>query len=161
MPGNVLGQKTASVSWDGFLSYDGVLYGLPAEPPVAGSVVQVRERRHAQRRGDHHVEGVEHALPFAPHRQLPVEHGHPLVRGDRRVALLRPYNLRFHLDDAGTIQLIFFNGRYANQYRDFMQGLGADAGEGWDRCISCSRRGRSPPMTSVERSANLAISRSH
>jgi hypothetical protein len=58
----------------------------------------------------------------------------------RRVALLRPYNLRFHLDDAGMIQLIFFNGRYAGQYREFMQGIGADAGEGWDRCISCSRR---------------------
>jgi hypothetical protein len=26
------------------VSYDGVLYGLPSEPPVAGSVVQVRER---------------------------------------------------------------------------------------------------------------------
>ena len=24
------------VSWDGYLSYDGVLYGLPSEPPVAG-----------------------------------------------------------------------------------------------------------------------------
>src|SRR5436305_465972 len=32
------------VSWDGYLSYDGVLYGLPSEPAVAGSVVQVRER---------------------------------------------------------------------------------------------------------------------
>src|SRR6266536_2506759 len=32
------------VSWDGYLSYDGVLYGLPSEPPVAGSLVQVRER---------------------------------------------------------------------------------------------------------------------
>jgi hypothetical protein len=60
----------------------------------------------------------------------------------RRVALLRPYNLRFHVDDAGMIQLIFFNGRYANQYREFMQGIGADASEGWDRCISCSRRDR-------------------
>jgi len=30
------------VSWDGYLSYDGVLYGLPSEPPVAGSTVQVR-----------------------------------------------------------------------------------------------------------------------
>jgi transposase len=30
------------VSWDGYLSYDGVLYGLPSEPSVAGSVVQVR-----------------------------------------------------------------------------------------------------------------------
>ena len=32
------------MSWDGYVSYDGVLYGLPSEPPVAGSVVQVRER---------------------------------------------------------------------------------------------------------------------
>src|SRR6266567_67628 len=32
------------VSWDGYVSYDGVLYGLPSAPPVAGSVVQVRER---------------------------------------------------------------------------------------------------------------------
>jgi len=32
------------VSWDGYLSYDGVLYGLPSEPPMAGAVVQVRER---------------------------------------------------------------------------------------------------------------------
>jgi hypothetical protein len=33
------------VSWDGYLSYDGVLYGLPSDPPVAGTVVQVRERQ--------------------------------------------------------------------------------------------------------------------
>lgn len=32
------------VGWDGYLSYDGVLYGLPSEAHVAGSVVQVRER---------------------------------------------------------------------------------------------------------------------
>jgi transposase len=32
------------VSWDGYLSYDGVLYGLPSDPPVAGRVIQVRER---------------------------------------------------------------------------------------------------------------------
>jgi len=32
------------VGWDGYLSYDGVLYGLPSSPPVAGAVVQVRER---------------------------------------------------------------------------------------------------------------------
>jgi len=31
------------VSWDGYVSYDGVLYGLPSQPPLAGSVVQVRE----------------------------------------------------------------------------------------------------------------------
>jgi len=38
------GAEDRRVSWDGFISYDGVLYGLPANPPVAGSVVLVRER---------------------------------------------------------------------------------------------------------------------
>ena len=38
------GAEDRKVSFDGFLSYDGVVYGLPAEPPTAGSVVQVRER---------------------------------------------------------------------------------------------------------------------
>jgi hypothetical protein len=37
------------VSWDGFISSDGVLYGLPAHPPVAGSVVLVRERHRTLR----------------------------------------------------------------------------------------------------------------
>ena len=32
------------MGWDGYLSYDGVLYGLPSSPPLAGAVVQVRER---------------------------------------------------------------------------------------------------------------------
>jgi transposase len=39
------GTEERHVSWDGFISYDGVLYGLPANPPVAGSVVLVRERQ--------------------------------------------------------------------------------------------------------------------
>src|SRR5438874_3443503 len=38
-----IGAEERKVSWDGYLSYDGVLYGLPSEPAVAGSVVQVRE----------------------------------------------------------------------------------------------------------------------
>lgn len=29
------------VSWDGYISYDGVLYGVPSDPPVAGASVQV------------------------------------------------------------------------------------------------------------------------
>lgn len=33
------------VSWDGYVSYDGVQYGLPSTPAVAGTVVQVRERQ--------------------------------------------------------------------------------------------------------------------
>src|SRR5437763_8622761 len=36
------GTEERKVSWDGYLSYDGVLYGLPSDPPVAGSTVQVR-----------------------------------------------------------------------------------------------------------------------
>jgi len=39
------GTEDRRVSWDGFISYDGVLYGLPSNPPVAGAVVLVRERQ--------------------------------------------------------------------------------------------------------------------
>jgi transposase len=39
------GTEQRRVSWDGFISYDGVLYGLPSEPTVAGSLVLVRERQ--------------------------------------------------------------------------------------------------------------------
>ena len=38
------GAEQRKVSWDGFMSYDGVLYGLPSQAAVAGSVVLVRER---------------------------------------------------------------------------------------------------------------------
>jgi hypothetical protein len=37
------GREERKVSWDGYVSYDGVLYGLPSEPSVAGKVVQVYE----------------------------------------------------------------------------------------------------------------------
>jgi transposase len=43
------GTEQRRVSWDGFISYDGVLYGLPSQPAVAGSLVQVRERNHQLR----------------------------------------------------------------------------------------------------------------
>ena len=33
------------VSWDGFLSYDGVLYGVPGTAGAAGGLVQVRDRQ--------------------------------------------------------------------------------------------------------------------
>jgi hypothetical protein len=38
------GTQERRVSWDGFISYDGVLYGLPSQPAVAGSLVLIRER---------------------------------------------------------------------------------------------------------------------
>jgi transposase len=43
------GAEERRVSWDGFISYDGVLYGLPAHPPVAGAVVLVREHHRSLR----------------------------------------------------------------------------------------------------------------
>jgi transposase len=43
------GSEERRVSWDGFISYDGVLYGLPAHPPVAGAMVLVRERHRTLR----------------------------------------------------------------------------------------------------------------
>ncbi len=59
----------------------------------------------------------------------------------RRIALLRPYNLRFHKDEAGTIQLIFFHGNYAPYYPRFVQKLmrspSMPASE-WSRVVECS-----------------------
>jgi transposase len=40
------GTEERRVSWDGFIAYDGVLYGLPSDPPVAGLMGRVRERHH-------------------------------------------------------------------------------------------------------------------
>lgn len=40
---------------------------------------------------------------------------------ERRVALLRPYSLRFHLGADGHIQLIFFHGDYAAQHNDVVR----------------------------------------
>jgi hypothetical protein len=61
---------------------------------------------------------------------------------NRRVALLLPYNLRFHLDEDGHIQLILFNGRYAPYHSQFVRsiaGPAADDGAGeWERTYHCS-----------------------
>ncbi|HLZ63135.1 MAG TPA: hypothetical protein VKR06_39895 [Ktedonosporobacter sp.] len=38
-------RRPASVTWDGYVSYDGVLYGLPGPLALAGKPVQVRERK--------------------------------------------------------------------------------------------------------------------
>jgi hypothetical protein len=63
----------------------------------------------------------------------------------RRVALLKPYNLRFHEAEDGDIEIVLFNGRYASYHPDFVRGLGADEAEGdgtWVRCLQCSRSKR-------------------
>ena len=38
-----------------------------------------------------------------------------------RVELLRPYNVRFHMNKDRHIQIIFFNGRYSQYHRDFVR----------------------------------------
>jgi hypothetical protein len=38
------GAEERRVSSDGFIAFDGVLYGLPSRPPVAGAMVMVRKR---------------------------------------------------------------------------------------------------------------------
>ncbi len=56
-----------------------------------------------------------------------------------RVALLKPYNLRFHLDDQKFIRLVFFNGDYARDYSKHVEKLTGDSGsEEWSRGIHCS-----------------------
>ena len=59
----------------------------------------------------------------------------------RRVALLKPYSLRFHQGEDRNIQLIFFHGAFAAQYHDFVATLadGGDVPDGWARTVECSR----------------------
>ena len=71
---------------------------------------------------------------YADHREL-----------SRRVAVLKPYSLRFHMDDEGLIQLVFFHGNYAPYYPCFMQRLTetqAMESEEWSRGVDCSRCSR-------------------
>jgi hypothetical protein len=69
---------------------------------------------------------------------------------DRRIALLRPYNLRFHLDADGRIQLIFFHGGHAVHYADVVRSLAgpaaADALE-WSPGYVCSQTEPGGPRT--------------
>jgi hypothetical protein len=75
---------------------------------------------------------------------------------NRRVTLLKPYNLRFHLNADGNIQIILFNGRYAPYHRDFVRSITSpdpDGGEEWQRTYRCSecrehRRLRQAGLTS-------------
>jgi len=60
---------------------------------------------------------------------------------ERRVALLRPYSLRFHLGADGRIQLIFFHSNYAAQHKDIVRMVTDPAEEetlDWSPGYSCS-----------------------
>ena len=59
----------------------------------------------------------------------------------RRVELLRPYNMRFHMDRGGHIQIILFNGRYSRYHREFVHSTvhpDDEVPEEWARTWSCS-----------------------
>ncbi|HWG46829.1 MAG TPA: hypothetical protein VN688_28965 [Gemmataceae bacterium] len=58
-----------------------------------------------------------------------------------RIALLKPYSLRFHLDENQQIQLIFFNGRYSRYYTELMESMAVRVREEpdeWCRDVKCS-----------------------
>jgi hypothetical protein len=70
----------------------------------------------------------------------------------RRIELLKPYSLRFHLDENEKVQLLFFNGRYARYYQEFMDAMsmsGAEDAGGWSRDVKCSNycKGKPPALT--------------
>jgi hypothetical protein len=59
----------------------------------------------------------------------------------RRVSLLKPYSLRFHMGEDDLIQLVFFHGGYAGYYSRHMQLLmrSNDMAESkWSRSLECS-----------------------
>lgn len=59
----------------------------------------------------------------------------------RRIALLKPYSLRFHMDDEEIIQLVLFHGSYSSYYPRYVQQLtrGSKGGEEkWTRAVECS-----------------------
>lgn len=59
-----------------------------------------------------------------------------------RVAMLKPYNLRFHIDAANHIQIILFNGQYPEEHRAFMQSIARPEDEESGQALrpfACSR----------------------
>jgi hypothetical protein len=62
----------------------------------------------------------------------------------RRVSLLKPYSLRFHMGEDDLIQLVFFHGGYAGYYPRHMQLLMRTtdmADTKWSRSLECSQCG--------------------
>ena len=108
------------VSWDGFISFDGVLYGLPSDPLTAGDVVDVTCRdkeiqvwyrgqlvvRHAVRQESGttvwHPEQFKSVLPVAESRRSPSPLGFqvPAVEAPRR--RLSEYDKIFGASEVAT-----------------------------------------------------------
>lgn len=115
------GAEERRVSLDGFLSDDGVQYGLPAEPPVAGRVVLVRERHQEWRvfsQGKRiatlakrprsqdmviHPEQFSQVTPTSPLRALEKPLGHQVTAPQVETRPLAEYDHLFGLEAlAGT-----------------------------------------------------------
>jgi len=72
----------------------------------------------------------------------------------RRIALLRPYSLRFHLDSDKNIQLVFFNGMYAPYYRQFIEAHAMNETDEvceWSRDMKCSHCKGMTTFSTVQR----------
>lgn len=110
------GTEERRVSWDGFISYDGVLYGLPSDPPVAGTMVQVRERAqelrvfrqgqllatlHKRPRSQEivlHPEQFRHVAPASAHRQALKPIGHQVEAPSVAIRPLAEYDQFFGVE---------------------------------------------------------------
>lgn len=110
------GTEERRVSWDGFISYDGVLYGLPSQPTTAGSLVLVRERGHELRvfhqgqlvvtlqkrpRSQDivlHPQQFEHVAPAASLRQAARPIGHQVQAPSVAIRELREYDQLFGVE---------------------------------------------------------------
>jgi hypothetical protein len=110
------GAEERRVSWDGFISYDGVLYGLPSDPPVAGTTVQVRERARELRVFHHgqliatlhqrprsqeivlHPEQFRHVVPASAQRQALKPLGHRVEAPAVAIRPLAEYDQLFGVE---------------------------------------------------------------
>jgi len=112
--------ESRRVTWDGFISFDGVDYGLPSEPLTAGAMVDVTYRnqeilvwyqghlivRHAVRQESGttvwHPDQFKTILPVAESRRIPAPLGYqvPAIEAPRR--LLCEYDDLFTVREAGS-----------------------------------------------------------
>jgi transposase len=110
------GTEERRVSWDGFISYDGVLYGLPSDALVAGTAVQVRERGREVRVFHHgqliatlakrprsqeivlHPEQFRHVAPASAHRQVQRPLGHQVETPQVSIRPLAEYDQLFGVE---------------------------------------------------------------
>ena len=111
------GAEERRVSFDGFISYDGVLYGLPAEPPVAGLSVLVRERQGQLRVFSHgvllttlskrarsqeivvHPEQFTKVTPSLPLNQMETPLGHQVAVPEVATRPLAEYDALFAVEE--------------------------------------------------------------